>query len=462
MLALLLRGGLVLWLNFAPPHLRPVMAIFAADALVYDELARNVASGQGYQLQGDFREYTRIPPLFPFYLAALYKIWGSSVVGTGLINSLLGALTAVALYFLVRAGFARDEPAIVEDSSWKPSLKAELTLGVGERVALGTAAIFAIYPLEIFNTPYVLKENFSIFLTVGFALCWSNLMSANKAWAAWLWALATGIALGLATLSRYPHAGLLFVFLLANGWMLWRERSPHKITTSVATARLPARWAAILIGVPLVFALTMTPWLWRNYQLFDEVMLSNHGMGRALNAANSRYALPERNGYFEGQGDRSAYDRAFEKRAGDDHNAKDGLYAGAAVRDMLLNPQHTLKLWSAKIVSMWRPVWEGSSVRSWLVLGVPYLALMALALPGLVLVWRSPQRHRFSWGVLYTMVAFYCCGHLIFYGMIRERQYVEPYLMAFASYAWFQLVARRARNSASLIAQEASTGLSSS
>ncbi|MBV9470864.1 MAG: glycosyltransferase family 39 protein, partial [Abitibacteriaceae bacterium] len=207
-LALGLRVFVVLWLNFAPKAYQPAMAIFADDAVVYDQIAKNILHGQGYQYAGNYAEISRIPPLFSFFLAGLYALWGPSVVGTGLANALLGALTAVCLYYLVlRCLVYYQVPTVI----------------AAERIAFIAACLFAIYPLEIFNTPYVLKENFSIFLTVGFALAWAQLLPVEVQQPTRWWAVVAGVLLGLSVLSRYTHIGLILFFVAGNLWWCWRN-----------------------------------------------------------------------------------------------------------------------------------------------------------------------------------------------------------------------------------------------
>ena len=434
--ALLLRVIVVLWLNYAPPAYRPVMPIFAADALLYDALAKNILVGQGYEMDGDYREYTRVPPLFSAYLAGLYALWGPSVVGTGLVNSLLAAFTAVLLFYIVRDGLTRREraPTVVDadDAARNPMV---------EKIAYVTALMFAAYPLEIFNTPYVLKENFSIFLTVAFVWAWGRLVAtALEPGARPLprvagWSLLAGLALGLSVLSRYTHLGLAVPFVLVNGWMAWRYRP--------SAARLGLGTGVAL----LAFSLTLAPWLARNYRLFGTPVLSSQGPARSLYTSNSSESLPETSGYFEGHGTAAQHENRVLAQTHNDLLLQERTYAKDAARSAFSRPAHLASLLAAKLICMWRPVWAGSSLRTWLVLGVPYLLMMALAALGLTLQWgragaASPLRAP-AMTLVVAMILYYFLGHLVFYGMIRERQYVEPYLMVFAAYGWCWLMQRR-------------------
>jgi hypothetical protein len=148
--------------------------------------------------------------------------------------------------------------------------------------------------------------------------------------------------------------------------------------------------------------LVLSPWLVRNYNLFGHVMLSSHGVGRYFYVANSRAAVPESNGYFEGRTatrrpeERRAVQRAQPMLRSKNVTGREGAYARAALRDIVSHPRHIVALVSARLVSMWRPVWEGSSLRTLLLLGVPYLLMMALALPGLVLARRARKNPQWA------------------------------------------------------------------
>lgn len=445
--ALLLRVFVVLWLNYAPPAYRPVMPIFAADALLYDALAKNILAGHGYEMDGDYREYTRVPPLFSVYLAGLYAVWGSSVVGTGVVNSLLAALTAGLLFYIVRDGLARRgrSPTAVgpDDAPTMQDAREATRDYFVAKIAFVTALMFAAYPLEIFNTPYVLKENLSIFLTVGFVYAWVRLVRAALAAGATPqprapgWALLAGVALGLSVLSRYTHLGLLVPFVLINGWLAWRHRSQ--------AARLTLGTGLAL----LAFGLILAPWLARNYRLFGAPVLSSQGPARSLYTSNSSQSEPETSGYFEGHGTAAQHENIIEAQTSNDLLGRERIYAKDTARSAFARPTHLVSLLGAKLVCMWRPVWAGSSLRTWLVLGVPYILMMGLAGLGLVLhLGReravSPLRAP-AMLLVSGMILYYFLGHLAFYGMIRERQYIEPYLMVFAAYGWCWLRQRRAR-----------------
>jgi hypothetical protein len=417
-IALLLRLLFVLWLNYAAGAQGLSVPRFANDSVKYDALARALASGQGYQVRGDHVTISGIAPLFPLLLAGLYLLSGGGipiVLPVGFVNALLGALTALVLYHLVRLCFM-----------------PETNLPKGERdagrVALLSAAIFAAYPFEIFNTAFVLKESLSIFLTVGFALLWVCMLRAGAS-KSLRWAALAGAVGGLSALSRFPHTGLMIMFVVVNLWLGWRRKRSLIRETALAL---------------FIFALVLTPWLVRNYYVLGQVTLTYHGPSRYLYNANSDLAEPELNGYYEARGPaRAEHNKAIDATTNRDVYAGESVYLRHALAAFVSHPGHVLRLMGGKLVNMWRPVWAGSSARTWIVLGVPYLLMMALALPGLVLARKHMPNASSALIVLYALILFYVVGHTVFYSMIRERQYIEPFLIPFAGYSLSLLLKRR-------------------
>jgi hypothetical protein len=416
--ALALRLSFVMWLNYAAGAQGLAVPRFANDSVKYDALARSLASGQGYQVRGDHVTISGIAPLFPLLLAGLYLLSGGKapiVLLVGFVNALLGALTALALYRLVRLCFL-------------PEISPPQGERDAGRVALMASAIFAVYPFEIFNTAFVLKESLSIFLTVAFALLWVCMLRAG-ADRSLRWAAVAGVVGGLSALSRFPHVGLMLMFVVVNLWLGWRRKRSLVRETALAL---------------FLFALVLTPWLVRNYYVLGQVTLTFHGPSRYLYNANSDLAEPELNGYYEARGPaRAEHNKAIDATTDSDVYAREGLYLRHALAAFITHPGHVLRLMGGKLVNMWRPVWAGSSLRTWIALGVPYLLMMALALPGLVLARKHMPRFDYALVVLYALILFYVVGHTVFYGMIRERQYIEPFLIAFAAYSLSLLLKKR-------------------
>jgi hypothetical protein len=98
LVALLARLAVVAWAGtrFPPAH----------DGVRYDALAARLAAGQGYTAawpDGAVTVVAHYPVGYPAMLAAAYRVLGHSVVAAGVLNALLGALTAFAVHRAVLA-----------------------------------------------------------------------------------------------------------------------------------------------------------------------------------------------------------------------------------------------------------------------------------------------------------------------------------------------------------------------
>ena len=263
--AVVFRLVFVAWLNFAPAEYRPGFAVVTPDSKGYLTLASHLIQGEGYHFGGDHQEPTRIPPLFSFWLA----IWGHLSLhpaAVGAVNALLGGLTTVLLYKLG-------------------------LLTNNHRVALVGASLYAVYPHVLLTSTRVLKEPLSVLLLVAFSLSWTKVLEAGHEFGRKTrWSLLAGALLGLSVLSRYLHLGLLcmvlavHLVLLVGGSRFRVSRGSLAVSTLVIT---------------LVTVLTVAPWIYRNYRVTGEMVLSTHGPMRYLYNSNSALATPETWGYYE-------------------------------------------------------------------------------------------------------------------------------------------------------------------
>jgi 4-amino-4-deoxy-L-arabinose transferase-like glycosyltransferase len=355
--------------------------LLAVDSAEYVQLADSLAAGQGYTLPNG-APGTRVPPLFPIVLAGLRMLPVDLVPASGVLNAFFGAITCVLLYWICRRAFA--DP----------------------RVAPVAALGLAIYPFHLFNTGYVLKENLAIAALVLAVAVWIEAMHRQS----FRWALVAGVATGMAMLARYyPTAGLPIAFVIGASYERWRR------------AGFP--WLRLIAGLLGVLAVCVAPWLVRNWVRSGTLSLSTYGVGYYLYTSNGPGVVPDTSGYFEARGLENDVTYSVGR---DQWNEQEAF--SKALDAMTDDPQRTATLFGAKLISFWRPVWAGSSAGTWLVLGATYALMMLFAGVGA----RSPGPGRFR-AVLWATVGVYAVVHLIFWGMIRERNYIEPFLMAFAA-----------------------------
>ena len=224
-LALMLRIGFVAW---AP-------RVASGDASWYHAYATTLSQGAGY-LELDGSPAIRWMPGWPLLLASLYRVTGPSSSSGMLLNATLGAATAALLVVLGARLFRRE-------------------------VGTVAGALYAIWPGVItFSATLMSEVAFSFFLVASISLL---CLAADRARHQQAWFAAAGLTFGAAGLVR-PE---LWVLVPVLGTF---------VAISLQSARASARAAA---AFSLAVALTLTPWVVRNYQHFDRLLVTSAAGG---------------------------------------------------------------------------------------------------------------------------------------------------------------------------------------
>jgi len=210
LIAAVLRAA-VLWLM--PFHLW-------MDYQSYDELGRQWAAQGGYYNGDHLTAYW--PPAYPWLLSRLYLLFGPHAEIAVWINLLFG-LAIVLLSYLI----ARD--------IWE------------ERVARWTALLVACFPSQVFFTNLLASE--MLFTPLFLTALWLSLRSALSDRLHWWLPTLAGVCLGLATLTR--AISKMYIVVIVIYWLL--QIRPVR--------RLLATTGLGLLGL----AVTLTPWMIRNY-----------------------------------------------------------------------------------------------------------------------------------------------------------------------------------------------------
>ena len=156
----------------------PVYYGLAMDSDKYDTLAT-------YILQGNFthKDFIYLNPLYPFFLALIYLIFGQSHFPVALIQATFDSFSCMLVYYIAAAFF-------------------------NKRVGIIAAFIYACYGIAIFYTGILLAPTVVIFLTLLFV---ASLIAAEQKRAIFIFFIS-GILLGFSVLAR-PNV-ILFLFLL--------------------------------------------------------------------------------------------------------------------------------------------------------------------------------------------------------------------------------------------------------
>jgi hypothetical protein len=223
------------------------------DGHYYDVLARRLAAGDGYTWlwpDGAITYAAHYPVGYPALLALAYRLVGASGAVAMTVNALLGTAGAFAAYTLVD-----DESA----PRWRP---------------LVAGLLVALHPALVPYTAALMTEGVTAALLVVAAALATRARSANVGRAAAPWIVATGVAMGVATLVR-PQSLVLAPILGA-------------LAAPAITGWGRARLARAAIVTALALA-CVAPWTARNcFRMHRCALVSVNGGWNLLIGAQSR------------------------------------------------------------------------------------------------------------------------------------------------------------------------------
>ena len=358
------------------------VAFVATDSALYIGLADALGSGAGYTIDGHPTAY--VGPGYPMFLAPL-RVAGLDTVGIGLVQSVLGAVTACA---------AGATAAYLPYTAGSPLSRRALVLGA--------AVICAVYPHLVFWTGYVLTETlFVLLVALSLLLIVASLTLQRPALA-----LASGLAAAGAALTRSPFLAVAVVLVLWLAYLAARRAAPLAI----------AALFALGLASPQVL------WTARNaIELGAPVLTSTHS-GWVFYQANSAGSTGGSGGYL------GAVDFiAIEPPAGLTEAQRDAYYYARTVDDIRADPAAYIARTGTKLWNMWRPTYDGSSVRNSVVTLATYFPLLLLGIVGAVVLARAMP---VPVGAIPVMtLAIWVLLHLVVGGMIRYRLSAE-YVLA--------------------------------
>ena len=197
------------------------------DAQVYDELARRIAGGEGYPLP-----VFASNPFYPYFLAAIYKIFGPSTLPVAIVQVLLGLGSAFLVFV------------------------------IGRRIGGAGAGLLALLLCGLYR-PLMLFEGFLLPTSLGvfINLALIALLVRRRPGGPAAGLLGAGLLLGIGTLLQGNL--LLFLPFLAV-WLFITEKG-----------KAPLRKTAILLAGFLVVLLPVT--LRNAVRGGDFVLVSSHG-----------------------------------------------------------------------------------------------------------------------------------------------------------------------------------------
>jgi 4-amino-4-deoxy-L-arabinose transferase-like glycosyltransferase len=212
-------------------------------------IGRSLALGQGFS--NPFGVSTGAtawePPLYPFLIAAVFKLFGVYTHGSAVvllaINSIFSALTCIPIFLIAKRSF-------------------------GESVAVWSAWLWALAPFVMYwCTRWVWETSLAALLLT--LIFWLALVIEDRdGWKPWL---AFGLLWGVAALTNTS----LLAFLPASGLWAWIRRSK----------RGRRSFAGVVLAAA-VFVASIAPWMARDYRRFGRFILIRSNFGAELRIGN--------------------------------------------------------------------------------------------------------------------------------------------------------------------------------
>jgi 4-amino-4-deoxy-L-arabinose transferase-like glycosyltransferase len=213
-------------------------------------IARSIALGEGFSSPTDLPTGPSAwaPPLYPYLLAAIFKIFGiysnASAWVILAVNSLFSALTCITLYGITDRMYGRS-------------------------VAQLTAWTWALFPYAIYWPVRVVWETSLSAFLLSLALFLTLQMGDSSPRRGW-WALY-GVLWAIIVLTNTSLLALLPFFLL---WLLYRSRERSRQLSGIVLC--------MLIAGALV-----SPWLIRNYEVFGKFVFVRDNLPLEMHMANN-------------------------------------------------------------------------------------------------------------------------------------------------------------------------------
>jgi len=317
----------------------PDFALPQIDPCYHDYWARGLATGD-WTLPKNLSDWTDPeirsqpylrPPAYPFFLAAVYYLFGGSYLAARIVQMALGLANGVLAYPLGRRLF-------------------------GSATGLIFAALMSCYWAFIYFEGELLEP--VLLVTFGLALfgvlsLWSDRFTLGRG-------LAGGVLFGLFALVR---ANILLFAPIVLGWSWWvaRRRKDHR------------RLAPVGLGFVAGIALMIAPVTIRNWVVAKDFVLITSNIGISLytgnhEGANGRYTIiPDLKEL--GAGDNwTCFDypkmvRGVEKKLGRKvkHSEVSSYFVDRAKQFIRTHPARALKLVAIKAALFWGPEEVGSN-----------------------------------------------------------------------------------------------------
>ena len=225
---------------------------FVLEHWAFGRVARSIASGHGFGSPfADTGPTALLPPVYPYILAAIFKIFGiytrASIIATLSLNSLLSAMTCVPVFFVARKSF-------------------------GDRVAKWSGWGWALSPYGIY---YGADWAWSTCLVTLLLCCLFFIALELEDSGRLLHWIGFGLLCGFAALTEPV---VLSILPLLGAWICYRRY------------RQARSWKLPGLAATVAFLVMTSPWIVRNYEVFHKFIPFRSGFGLELYIGNNGYS----------------------------------------------------------------------------------------------------------------------------------------------------------------------------
>jgi 4-amino-4-deoxy-L-arabinose transferase-like glycosyltransferase len=371
--ALIIRAAVIVAYP-APP--------FKDDMITYEGIAKNIVHGK-WNFGWDDEPSAHREPIYPLFVAGVYKVFGESRSAVHWAQAVVGAgtcaLACLMAWYLVRARLA------------------PLLCGL----------MAAVYPPFLLNVQTVLSETLATFVLL-IAMLFMVAGWKRERWALVMWG---AFFLGLATLTR--SASLTYIPVAALGIFIMK---PGALRVRLGRA---AAFCAIFLAV-------LSPWMIRNYVVFGRFIPVGVNGGIVL---------------FYGNYDGPKPDPEIEALVeGKDEVERDRFLMHRGIQLIRDDPAHFVLGCFKKIPRYWLNVgFDTPPSRASIVFAFGNGFLLAVALWG---IFSSGLVDHGAAAPVYALILCFTLLHMILIAMGRYSVPLMPYVLAFTSAGLLDLAGR--------------------
>ena len=375
----------------------PFFAVLIGDGKAYDEWAQRIAGGQWIGSEVFYQT-----PLYPYFLAAVFKLAGHRLIVARLVQVTIGALSCVLVGLAGKRFF-------------------------NQKVAVIAALLLAIYPPAIFFDGLIQKSVLDLFLITLILVAIGEFRERQRL----KWLIVMGLALAAFTLNR-ENARILYPILVVWILIYFRPQSLAKRTS----------WA---VALTLSMAALLAPVAIRNYYVGGEFLVSTSQLGPNLYIGNHAGARGSYEPLVPGHGN-AEFERNDAKQLAERAIGKplspsqvSDYWVGRSIEYMRSQPGSWLRLLGRKLLlainakeAVDTESIEAYSEYSFVLRSLRWMnfgVLLTLAAIGVWLM-RDAARRVF---ILYLMFAAMVLSTALFFVVARYRYPLVPFVVLFAA-----------------------------